>query len=47
MAACKTSPRNSAMVAKSQMSKKPFIRLLSLPSDTMASNFSAMAVSRL
>ena|GEM_PF-4155843 len=29
------------------MSKKPFIRLFSSPNFTMASNFSAMAVSRL
>jgi hypothetical protein len=46
-AACNSVPRKSEAVANSQTSKKSFILLLRRPSEIIASNFSATAVSRL
>jgi len=47
MAALKSAPEKSDVLASNHTSKKSFILLLSLPKETIASNFSAMTVSRL
>ena len=47
MASANFTPSKSNWRDKSHMSKKSFIRLLSMPSLTIASNFSAIALSRL